>query len=82
MRRERFSFLLLSFRAPWGLRSSSISIPTCSSRDTNGTRNVLKLGLERARGGEQPLLVRRRIGRFAPRKREAHESITKETTHP
>jgi transposase len=44
-------------------------------RDVNAARNILELGMERARVEEQPLLVRRRISKFAPRKQEAHEFI-------
>lgn len=45
-------------------------------RDVNAARNILMLGLERARAEEQPLLVRRRrISKFAPRKQEAHGFI-------
>ncbi|MDV3243815.1 MAG: transposase [Nitrososphaerales archaeon] len=41
-------------------------------RDVNAARNILKLGLERARAEEQPLLIRRRISKFAPVRQEVH----------
>ncbi len=44
-------------------------------RDVNAARNILNLGLERARVEEQPLLVHRRISKFAPVKQEAPEFI-------
>ncbi|MBI3022177.1 MAG: IS200/IS605 family element transposase accessory protein TnpB [Thaumarchaeota archaeon] len=61
---------------PKGLEERTHSCPNCSlvlDRDVNAARNILKLGLERARMEEQPLLVqRRRISKFAPVKQEAY----------
>ncbi len=48
--------------------------PNCGifmDRDVNAARNILERGLERARVEEQPLLVQRRISKFAPVKQEA-----------
>ncbi len=44
-------------------------------RDVNSARNILTVGLERAHVEGHPLLVQRRISKFAPRKQEANEFI-------